>query len=59
MRIRGGGSQAQAEARALLGYNAARAPEGGPAEAGGLTASSVPLLDSTLTIRHAESFGYK
>ena len=36
---------ARAEDRALLDYDAARLPEGSPAETGGLTASSLPLLD--------------
>ena len=34
--------QVRAEARALLDYDAARPSEGGPAEAEGLTASSLP-----------------
>ena len=39
--IRGGESQTQAKARFLLDYDAVRPPEGGPAEAGGLMASSL------------------
>ena len=43
--IREGESQARVEARALLDYGAALPTEGGPAETGGLTALSMPLLD--------------
>ena len=40
-------------ASALLDYDAARPLEGGPAEAGGLTASSLPLLDCACTSEQA------
>ena len=45
MGFKGEEGRVRAEARALLDYDAARPPEGGPAEAEGLTASSLPLLD--------------
>ena len=38
--IRGGENRARAEVRALLDYDTARFPEGGPAELRGLSASS-------------------
>ena len=43
--IRGGGGRSRAEARALLNYDAARPPKGGPPDVRDLTASSLPLLD--------------
>ena len=46
-------NRCEAEALVLLDYNAARPPEGGPAEVGGLTASSVPLLDYVRASGHA------
>ena len=49
-----GEGRARAEAPALLDYDAARPPEGGPAEVGGLTASSLPLLDCARTSGHAQ-----
>ena len=47
--IRGEEGRARAEARALLDCDAARPPEGGPAEVGSLTASSLRLLDCART----------
>ena len=47
--FRGGEGQARAEARALLDNDAARPTKGSPAEVGGLTASSLPLLDGIRT----------
>ena len=43
--IRGEEGRARAEAWAMLDYDAAHPPEGGPAKARGFTASSLPLLD--------------
>ena len=42
---RGGEGRVRAKARALLDYDTAYPPEGGPAEAGDRTASSLPVLD--------------
>ena len=42
----GGGAWARDEVRALLNFDASCPQEDGPAEARGLTASSLPLLDS-------------
>ena len=39
----------RAEGRCLLDYDAARPPKGGPTEAGGLTASSLPLWECART----------
>ena len=49
--IRGGEGRAQAEAWAPLDYDAAHPPKVGPAEAGGLMVSSLPLLDCARTSR--------
>ena len=46
---RGGDGRARVEARTRLDYDAARPPEGGPAEAEGLTASNLPMLDCART----------
>ena len=46
--VRGGKGRGRAEARARLDYDTTRPPEGGPAETGGLTASSLLLLDCAL-----------
>ena len=45
MGVRGEKGWARTKARALLDYDAAHLTKGGPAKAGGLTASSLPLLD--------------
>ena len=52
--IRGEGGRAQAKALALLDYDAASPPEGGPAETRGFTASSLPLLDCACTNKQAK-----
>ena len=49
VRIRGWEGRARAEARVLPDYDAAHPPEGGSAEAEGLMASSLPLLNSART----------
>ena len=43
--IGGRGVRVWADARALLDYDAARPPKGGPAETGGLKASNLSLFD--------------
>ena len=43
--IRGGEGRARSEAWALLDYDTALPPEGGPVETGGLAASNPPLLE--------------
>ena len=47
--IKGEGGLARAETQALLDYNAAHQAEGGPADTGGFTASSLPSLDCART----------
>ena len=54
--VRGGEGRARAEPRALLNYDAARPPEGGPAEVGDLTTSNLPLLDCACTSGRAKIF---
>ena len=51
--VSGGEGRVQAEAWALLDYDAARPPESGSSEARDLTASSLPLLDCARTNRRA------